>query len=597
MFYNSITYAMKTFFVSSILILTGTFCQVKSQEPFVGHYFLSEGPDSKTVAFMQSPAGGYVSVAYGGDTGSRNLYIFRYNEQGDISWSRKYPSPGTRGAVNRFPIAADMAPDGGLYILAVQAIPQIQSNVVLRTNAQGDSLWSTTVSSIEIWAGPPFYVIRTHPDGGCVIAGTSNGFPASSTVTRLDDSGNIAWVRDGFEGEYGYNSFNAVDVNSDGEIFLTGRVQNNQNGNEKVQTSKISSQGNIEWSKVFFAGNSISGDSIMGNGNSIIATPDGGCIFGGWATDPGEPGGRAFLQKLDASGNTQWVKKFFRWEYLYQQARVLDISKQTSGNYICLIHQFYGNSNATPTLMKFTPEGDSLWTQYGAGRRWRMTGTDDQDNILLFGNEPHPDADWYEHSLIVRTTPGGVFNAPQCFTPSNYESGISLNPAVRWNSEHRGSSRFILATDSVFNNTKVDLSGINGTSYEATNLISNTTYYWKAQIFGPEGGGSPWSNVFRFTTGDFTGTEKNISMVNNLSFYPSPASHNSYLSFSLNEPQTVAISIINTLGQTVFTADNKILPQGEHYYNLNVSDWAEGIYVCYLRAGANILFRKILVTH
>jgi hypothetical protein len=587
---------MKALTLSVILILTGILSPVRAQVPFIGHFNIKDGPDSKFAAFLPSPAGGYVSVAYGGEAASRNLYIYGINSQGDTTLIRKYPSPGLTGNVNRFPIAAAMAPDGGLYILAVQAIPQIQANVVIRTGPAGDSLWSTTVSPVETWAGPPFYVIDTHPDGGCVIAGTSNGFPAASTVTRIDDSGEVMWVTRGFDDDYGYNSFYAIDVNNLGDVFVTGRLQNNISGSERAIAAKVSREGEVKWTKVFFSGTLALGDSIAGSGTSVVATPDGGCIFGGWASDPGQLGGRAFLHKLDSTGNTVWVKKYFRWEYPYQQARVLDITTQSTGNYLCLVHQYYGSSSATPTIMKINPDGDSLWTQSGAGRRWRMSGTDGNDNILLYGNEPHPDAGWWEHSLAVRTTSGGVFSPPQCFIPSNGTTGIKLNPTMQWTTVHRGTFRLKIATDSLFSNLVTDRSDIAGTTFDAANLASNTTYYWKVQVFGAEGDGSPWSSPARFTTGDFTGIDGQALAGNDLKAYPNPASLKATLAFSLAEAKTVTISITNVLGQKVLDVNQGLLPPGDHIYDLNISDWAEGIYFCRLSAGQSHLFTKFMVT-
>ncbi len=567
----------------------------RAQEPFIGHYIIPGGLDSRFVAFEASPLGGYMGVAYSGDGGYRCMDIFRFSDAGDTLWTRKYPTPGAYGAMNRFPIAADIAPDGGLYILLVQIIPQVQANIVFRTNASGDSLWSTTVSPVEQWASPPFYAIRTHPDGGCVIAGGSNGFPTAATVTRLTDDGTVSWVTRGFDGDYGYNAFHEVDVNTDGAIFATGKTQNNISGNQKVLTAMVNKQGGIEWSKVYFSGLTNVGDSITGYGTSVVATPDGGCIFGGWASDPGQLGGSALLQKLDSAGNTDWVQRYFRWDYIYQQGRVLNLATHTSGNYLCLIHQNYGYTNATPTLMKFNPQGDSLWTQYGVSRKWLLAGTDQNDQILLYGNEAHPGAGWWEHVMVVRATSGGVFNSPQLFIPGNQAYGIRLNPVLEWVTDHTGTFTLQVATDSLFSNLVINQPGIGKKSYEASGLVSNTAYYWRVKTFGPEGGGSAWSRFYRFTTGDFSGLEDPWSMVNDLNIYPNPASSKVSLNFTLKEAQPLALIIRNLAGQTIFTREHAILSAGGHRFELDVAAWPEGIYIYELRAGDDNREGKIVV--
>lgn len=586
---------MKTLLISMLIQVVLLPFFSTAQNPFIKHFLYDTGLTSKFTGFVASPQGGYFGIAYAGPDSYRDIIVVRFNEQGDTLWSKTYHSPNQNGTVNRFPVSADIAQDGGLFILTATMIPEIQYNTVFRLNATGDSLWHTTVSEVVQWAGALYSVIRSTPDGGCMIAGRSQGFPSAAKVMKLSTDGQILWSSTDFISDYGYNKFIALAVNQQGEAFLAGMTHNNVNGDERLLVSKVNSSGEKQWEHVMFSGNITTGDSIRGYGTAICETSEGGCVLGGFATDPGEPGGRALLQKYDADGNIQWTKKYFRWDYLYQIAKVYDIIPHTNNSYLCLIHQNDGYTTATPTLMKFDQQGDSLWTQLGADRRWRLAKGDPSNMVLLFGDSPHPEYGWWEQAIAVRATSGGVFNPPTNILPANFASDVVLNPVLEWNiPDHRGGSRVQIATDSLFANIVIDVQNIMEKSFVCSGLSGNTTYYWRVCLYGFEGGSTAWSNFFRFTTLNNTGTIENPDVLQ-LMIFLNPNKSSVDWSFNLTKPEKIYFEIFDALGRLIVANEVLYTQAGEHSFNMKLPDLSHGILLLRMNTETKMITKKLII--
>jgi hypothetical protein len=98
----------------------------------------------------------------------------------------------------------------------------------------------------------------------------------------------------------------------------------------------------------------------------------------------------------------------------------------------------------------------------------------------------------------VQTVP----DAPLLAYPLNHGIGISISPAVQWNTSS-GASTYNLqvATDSLFTTFIANDSSLTQTSQHLSGLIQAQTYYWRVQSVNQIGAG-PWSVVWLFQTTD-----------------------------------------------------------------------------------------------
>ncbi|MDP4198509.1 MAG: T9SS type A sorting domain-containing protein [Bacteroidota bacterium] len=78
--------------------------------------------------------------------------------------------------------------------------------------------------------------------------------------------------------------------------------------------------------------------------------------------------------------------------------------------------------------------------------------------------------------------------------------------------------------------------------------------------------------------------------------YPNPVSSNTDISFSLDAPRVVTLSITDVSGHEVKLITNQVLTPGPHAYNWDASHFAAGVYLCRLSADGQSLARNIVVT-
>jgi hypothetical protein len=115
------------------------------------------------------------------------------------------------------------------------------------------------------------------------------------------------------------------------------------------------------------------------------------------------------------------------------------------------------------------------------------------------------------------------------------------------------------------------------------------------------GGDSPWSLVWRFTTGttynkstDITGSENKPGSYHLDQNYPNPFNPSTRISFALPENGYVILKIYNSLGQEITTLINKELTAGMHNIEWNAANLPSGIYYYRIQSGNFTDMKKML---
>jgi hypothetical protein len=80
---------------------------------------------------------------------------------------------------------------------------------------------------------------------------------------------------------------------------------------------------------------------------------------------------------------------------------------------------------------------------------------------------------------------------------------------------------------------------------------------------------------------------KPIGALSALSVYPNPVSQSSVVSFSLESPALVSISLLDIVGSTVQQVVNGDLAQGNHTISLNASNLKSGVYLLKIEITSN----------
>ena len=101
--------------------------------------------------------------------------------------------------------------------------------------------------------------------------------------------------------------------------------------------------------------------------------------------------------------------------------------------------------------------------------------------------------------------------------------------------------------------------------------------------------------TFLITVGTAT-TILDLDKLNNTVFlYPNPANNETVLSFSLLQESTVAVNIINTVGQVVYTSSS-VLIAGINTMQVDTKNYAPGIYNVVITSATGSVTKKLSVT-
>lgn len=244
------------------------------------------------VTFSMTKAGMYDDVSKSWDNFGN---IVKFSADGKVEW--KY-SVGGDGQIDLSDVT--QLKDGSIvavgYTLATDTDAPINSlltsSLIVKVSEDGEYMWSYSFPGDENSNGDYLVSVCATPDGGFVAGGradsTSGFFNGTQSdhfkafLFKFDKKGNVEW-RKTLTGSRG-NTFEAIDVNEDGDIFTlcttlsndgsftAFKGYNNQTANTVVM--KFNKKGALEWSK-----------NLMSSGLSkfiaIDATKDGGCLVGG----------------------------------------------------------------------------------------------------------------------------------------------------------------------------------------------------------------------------------------------------------------------------------------------------------------------------
>jgi subtilisin-like proprotein convertase family protein len=91
-------------------------------------------------------------------------------------------------------------------------------------------------------------------------------------------------------------------------------------------------------------------------------------------------------------------------------------------------------------------------------------------------------------------------SAPTLSAPSNSASNVSLSPTLSWTTTAaNGVYELVVSTDTSFNTIVTSQTGLTGNSFTPSNLLPNTTYYWRVGVSN-SCAAAVYSSIFSFTT-------------------------------------------------------------------------------------------------
>ncbi|MES2763201.1 MAG: T9SS type A sorting domain-containing protein [Bacteroidota bacterium] len=295
---NQINIMRITGTIFCLLILQIGFSQSFFQKTFKGVY------EAYGAALLQNADSSYIIVGDANVNGkAKDIFIAKLNPHGDTLWTKTYGGTGTEIASS-----VSGAADGG-FIITGHTQGSFgggsgTSTYLIRCNSNGDTLW-TRIAGISNWNGKGNDVVESI-DGGFAVASV---YLNQIVLFKVKANGNHSWAYE-YAG-YGQTNIlskaNSVVHTADKGYVVAGVTANFGSGASDIYVVKADSMGYLNNTLHAFGGNKDE------EAYSIRKTNDGGFIIAGYTKSFGDSVyGDAFLLKINASIQTQWMKIFSR---------------------------------------------------------------------------------------------------------------------------------------------------------------------------------------------------------------------------------------------------------------------------------------------
>ena len=397
----------------------------------------------------QTVDGGYIVL--GNRYTNSEVWLLKLDESGNQAWKQTFEL----GYVE-YSLTIQELSTGG-YIIAGFIMDGIMQAFLLKTDESGNEVWRYFYPN-EF--GSVFASVKETSDGGFIAAGydrTSDSFYRALFV-KIDSNGNLEFSKVFFTPEV-YVQFYDVALTDDGGYVFSGKEQ------PDLFLLKTDGLGNEVWWKTYQE------NGLTQNGYSIKQALDGGYIVGGLiGLDINDQ--EFYLVKTDSLGNLEW-KNTFGGE---ANDACVSVCQTRIGTYILAGYtDSFGAGTMDAYVIRADEYGNEVWSAtYGGSDldyAWSISTTEDDGYFIVGSTESFGPG--YDDIWVMRLEKDEGLN-------------IEVNPYQ----------------------TKVPVSGTLDFEMEYANYGAETDYATVTfSAYGPEGGTPAWSTSmddFEFTPGVFT---------------------------------------------------------------------------------------------
>ncbi len=220
---------------------------------------------------------------------------------------------------------------------------------LLKLDSAGDTSWART------YGGPSLdqaYDVKQTSHGDYIISGcVAESTGPQACLTRVKEDGDLLWTR-----EYGLGVAYSVQPTSDGGFIAGGENQTSMRGD--FWLIKVDADGDTEWTRTY-------GGTDDDLGWSVQQASDGGYVLVGQTQSFGAGWWDVMLWKVDAEGNTLWVRTYGGPRYEVGFWDCLDRTSDGGYAIVALTGSFGVGGDAW--LIRTDENGDSLWSRLYGG--------------------------------------------------------------------------------------------------------------------------------------------------------------------------------------------------------------------------------------
>lgn len=236
--------------------------------------------------------------------------------------------------------------------------------------SQGQVTWEKLFSAKST---DVFRSVKEVPAGGYIIAGYTSDSTVSDTdayVVRMTATGDTLWTYRQNIGLSKKDLLYKVINTADGGFAFCGYTSSVTGISDDVLIMKLNSNGQLVWFKTW-------GGSGKDRAQDIIELSNGSFAIAGYTTSPPAQYYDAFLYKVDANGDSLWLKRY--GTSVYDDAN--SVRALSNGGFLLGGQSSNGANGFDQFLIRTNDSGDTLWT-----KKFGTTGTDNIEYIALGTN-------------------------------------------------------------------------------------------------------------------------------------------------------------------------------------------------------------------
>lgn len=399
-------------------------------------------------------------------------------------------------------------------------------------------------------------MIKTNDGNLALACHFGYGSEAFGTLLKLNSSLDTIWKKD-YHPAYKTVIIKCIQTNDKG-YALTGWVWLSEEDWSDFILLKTDSLGNYQWHQLY-------GNNLAEHGQSVIETPDGGYLIGGFRYDPSEYHTMdALVIKTDSLGNEEWTKTFGNPNVDDDMALV---AMADDGNF--LITSVYGEWIVSPgtrtgriCLVKVNNEGVTIWQKKIAPKMYHCNIRNIQETVS---------GDIVSSGFYYADTTNDFILNGWFYKFSKEGDSVWMRDYYHFNDQYD--------ENLLYDVSPCQDKGYIGIGYSRPFSPGSTEKMWVIKV------DSMGCDTAGCATGVFT---KELSFINdrNICAYPNPAETEITLTFENTEHQSnMLLECYNIYGLKVHSEN---IWEGQQQTRLNVSGWSKGIYLAIIRNNQSI---------
>jgi hypothetical protein len=206
----------------------------------------------------------------------------------------------------------------------------------------------------------------------------------------------------------------------------------------------------------------------------------------------------------------------------------------------------------------------------------------------------------YRSALIANTPTINAISGVSTLSPADASAydGVVLDWSAPANATHYGVEISESPSFSSTSGAMVEMAVVSGTSYTATELSPDVTYFWRVIPFNATDFCQSATATGNFRTSNFATKTRTIESINNISLRPNFTTAGQSVNLIVDAVKSfdADINIYNVQGQLVSKSVQTAFQVGNNVHQINTSDFTSGIYFVTIQTETGIVNKKLVVT-